>query len=210
MNRTLQLTAKRVVDVVVALGGLLVLSPVLTLIAIAIKGGSRGPVLFRQERTGLQGRRFRVFKFRTMREAYDRFGKPLPDAERLTALGRFLRKSSLDELPQLINVLRGEMSLVGPRPLLPEYLNRYTPEQNCRHQVKPGITGWAQVRGRNSLSWEKKFDLDVWYVDHWNVWLDLSILWMTFIKVIRREGVTAEGHATMPEFMGSPKAQAQR
>ncbi len=191
---------KRVVDVVVALGGLLVLSPVLTLIAIAIKGGSRGPVLFRQERTGLQGRRFRVFKFRTMREAYDRFGKPLPDAERLTAWGRFLRKSSLDELPQFINVLRGEMSLVGPRPLLPEYLDRYTPEQNRRHQVKPGITGWVQVRGRNSLSWEKKFELDVWYVDHQSLWLDLRILFLTVGYVLKRKGINQPGQATMKEF----------
>ncbi len=203
MNRTLQLTVKRVVDVVVALGGLLVLSPVLTLIAIAIKGGSRGPVLFRQERTGLQGTRFRVFKFRTMREACDRFGKPLPDAERLTALGRFLRKSSLDELPQLINVLRGEMSLVGPRPLLPEYLDRYTLEQNRRHQVKAGITGWAQVRGRNSLSWEKKFELDVWYVDHQSLWLDLRILFLTVGYVLKRKGINQPGHATMEEFRAS-------
>ena len=202
MNRTLQLTAKRVVDVVVALGGLLVLSPVLTLIAIAIKAGSRGPVLFWQERTGLQGRRFHVFKFRTMREAYDRFGKPLPDAERLTPLGRFLRKSSLDELPQLINVLRGEMSLVGPRPLLPEYLDRYTPEQNRRHQVKPGITGWVQVRGRNSLSWEKKFELDVWYVDHQSLWLDLRILFLTVGYVLKRKGINQPGQATMKEFEG--------
>ncbi len=205
MNRTLQLTVKRVVDVVVALGGLLVLSPVLTLIAIAIKGESRGPVLFRQERTGLQGRRFHVFKFRTMREAYDRFGKPLPDAERLTALGRFLRKSSLDELPQLINVLRGEMSLVGPRPLLPEYLDRYTPEQNRRHQVKPGITGWVQVRGRNSLSWEKKFELDVWYVDHQSLWLDLKILFLTVEYVLKRKGINQPGHATVEFFQGSPR-----
>ncbi len=203
MNRTLQLTVKRVVDVVVALGGLLVLSPVLTLIAIAIKGESRGPVLFRQERTGIQGRRFRVSKFRTMREAYDRFGKPLPDAERLTVWGRLLRKSSLDELPQLINVLRGEMSLVGPRPLLPEYLDRYTPEQNRRHQVKPGITGWVQVRGRNSLSWEKKFELDVWYVDHQSLWLDLRILFLTVGYVLKRKGINQPGEATMEEFRAS-------
>lgn len=205
MNRTLQLTAKRIVDVVVALGGLLVLSPVLTLIAIAIKGETRGPVLFRQERTGLQGRRFHVFKFRTMREACDRFGKPLPDAERLTALGRFLRKSSLDELPQLINVLRGEMSLVGPRPLLPEYLDRYTPEQNRRHQVKPGITGWVQVRGRNSLSWEKKFELDVWYVDHQSLWLDLRILFLTVGYVLKRKGINQPGYATVEFFQRNPR-----
>ena len=175
----------------VALGGLLVLSPVLTLIAIAIKGGSRGPVLFRQERTGLQGTRFRVFKFRTMREAYDRFGKPLPDAERLTALGRFLRKSSLDELPQLINVLRGEMSLVGPR---------FTEREKLRHSVEPGLTGWAQIKGRNCLPWDERLGLDVWYVENWSISLDVRIILMTAILILTGDSVSVDPRSEMADL----------
>src|SRR5436305_621829 len=144
-----------------------------------------------------------MVKFRTMTDRRDAHGAPLPDDARLTSLGRFLRRSSLDELPELFNVLRGDMSLVGPRPLLMEYLPRYSAEQSRRHEVRPGITGWAQVNGRNALTWEEKFALDVWYVDHWSLWLDLKILWMTLIKVLKRDGVRAENHATMPEFMGT-------
>jgi sugar transferase EpsL len=161
------------------------------------------PVVFRQERAGERGRLFTLWKFRTMREEVDASGRSRPDGDRLTALGRWLRASSLDELPQLVNVLRGEMSLVGPRPLLPRYLPRYSPEQARRHGVKPGITGWAQIKGRNALTWEEKLALDVWYVDHRSLWLDVQILWATMAKVISRSGVSAAGEATMPEFVGS-------
>ena len=163
------------------------------------------PVLFTQTRPGLNGRLFRMFKFRSMSNRRDARGELLPDAERLTSFGRFLRASSLDELPELWNVLRGEMSLVGPRPLLMEYLDRYTPLQARRHEVRPGITGWAQVNGRNAISWEQKFELDVWYVDHRSFWLDVRILWLTALKVLRRDGISAAGDATMPKFMGSPR-----
>ena len=159
-------------------------------------------MLFRQDRPGLHGRPFEVLKFRTMLDAAGPDGRPLPDAERLTGLGRFLRRTSLDELPQLWNVLRGDISLVGPRPLLMQYLPRYSPEQARRHEVCPGITGWAQVNGRNALTWEEKFELDVWYVDHWSLALDLRILAMTAWRVLRGAGVAQAGHATMPEFMG--------
>ena len=174
-------------------------------VALAIRLEGHGPALFVQERPGLGGRPFRLYKFRTMRNANGPDGQPLPDAQRLTALGRFLRRASLDELPQLWNVLRGELSLVGPRPLLMEYLPRYSPEQARRHLVKPGITGWAQVNGRNAISWEEKFALDVWYVEHWSLGLDLKILLRTITSVITSRGVSATGHATMAEFRGSPK-----
>jgi lipopolysaccharide/colanic/teichoic acid biosynthesis glycosyltransferase len=163
------------------------------------------PVLFRQLRPGLHGEPFEMIKLRTMRDAVDRSGRPLPDAERLTPIGRFLRASSLDELPELWNVLRGEMSLVGPRPLLVRYLPRYSPEQARRHAVRPGVTGWAQVNGRNAADWETKFQLDVWYVDHWSLALDLKILARTILAVLRRDGISAPGDATMPEFQGSPQ-----
>jgi len=163
------------------------------------------PVLFRQERPGLHGKPFTIYKFRTMLDLRDEQGNLLPDEQRMPPIGRFLRRTSLDELPELLNVLKGEMSLVGPRPLLMRYLNRYTREQARRHEVKPGITGWSQVNGRNALTWEEKFKLDVWYVDHWNLRLDIKIMGMSLIKVLKREGVSAEGHATMPEFMGTPE-----
>jgi lipopolysaccharide/colanic/teichoic acid biosynthesis glycosyltransferase len=159
------------------------------------------PVLFRQLRIGHREKVFTFLKFRTMTDVRDQTGKLLADEQRLTALGRFLRRTSLDELPQLWNVLKGDMSLVGPRPLLPEYLPRYTAFQRRRHEVKPGITGWAQVNGRNALTWEQKFELDVWYVDNCSIKLDLEILWLTLVKVIRREGINAIGSATMPEYM---------
>lgn len=168
---------------------------------VRLKLGS--PVLFSQVRPGLHGHPFRLIKFRTMTDARDESGRVLPDAERLTGFGRMLRASSLDELPELWNVLRGEMSLVGPRPLLMQYLDRYTPRQARRMEVRPGITGWAQVNGRNALSWEERFELDVWYVDNRSLLLDLKILALTALSVVRREGVSAQGHATMPEFLGS-------
>jgi sugar transferase EpsL len=171
--------------------------------ALQIRIGLGPPVFFRQQRPGLHCRPFFVYKFRTMTNERDSEGNLLPDAVRLTTFGRLLRKLSIDELPQLFNVLKGDLSLVGPRPLLMEYLPLYTPEQARRHAVKPGITGWAQVNGRNSLSWEEKFKLDVWYVDHQSFLLDLKILWMTFIKVITREGISQAGQATMEKYKGS-------
>jgi lipopolysaccharide/colanic/teichoic acid biosynthesis glycosyltransferase len=205
-----QRALKVALDRSAALVGLAALSPVLGAVALAIRARMGSPVLFVQERPGLGGRIFRVVKFRTMRRATGSDGKPLPDAERLTALGRFLRATSLDELPQLWNVLRGDLSLVGPRPLLVQYLPRYTPVQARRHDVLPGITGWAQVNGRNAISWDEKFALDVWYVDHWSIALDLRILGLTLLRVLRREGIAREGHVTMPEFMGSAAGGAGR
>ena len=185
--------------------GLLLLSPVFLIISLLVMANLGRPVLFAQLRPGKDGKQFRMYKFRTMRDVVGADGRQLPDSERLTKLGRFLRSTSVDELPELINVLLGHMSLVGPRPLLPQYLDRYTPEQARRHDVKPGITGWAQVNGRNALAWEEKFQLDLWYVDNWSLWFDLKILLMTFAKVLKRDGITSEGHATAPEFTGSKK-----
>jgi lipopolysaccharide/colanic/teichoic acid biosynthesis glycosyltransferase len=167
------------------------------------------PVLFRQRRPGLHGLLFTCLKFRTMRGTRDSAGKLLPDADRLTSLGSFLRRTSLDELPELWNVIRGDMSLVGPRPLLPEYLPRYNAFQRRRHEVRPGITGWAQVNGRNALTWEQKFKLDIWYVDHQSFWLDVKILWLTLLTVVRRQGIEHGGHATMPEFLGCIERNAK-
>ncbi|ASL26863.1 sugar transferase [Azotobacter chroococcum] len=194
---------KRLFDLLVATTALLLLAPLLLVLAWLVRRRIGAPVLFRQLRPGLHGRPFALLKFRSMREALDERGRPLPDAERLTPFGRFLRASSLDELPELWNVLRGDMSLVGPRPLLMEYLPLYTPEQARRHAVRPGITGWAQVNGRNALSWEEKFRLDVWYVDHRSFRLDLRILLLTLKRVLAREGINAEGEATMARFTGS-------
>ncbi len=194
--------AKRVFDILGAGIGLLALSPVLLAVALMIRRRMGRPVFFRQVRPGLHGRPFEMIKFRTMRDAADAEGNPLSDSERLTRLGRFLRSSSLDELPELWNVLRGEMSLVGPRPLLMEYLPLYSPEQARRHEVRPGITGWAQVNGRNAISWDERFALDVWYVDNRSLRLDLRIIWLTVRKVLKREGISAAGEATMPKFTG--------
>jgi sugar O-acyltransferase (sialic acid O-acetyltransferase NeuD family) len=202
MNRVL----KRLIDAVCALVGLVLVAPVLILVAFAIRVTMGPPVLFRQVRPGKHCRLFTLFKFRTMRGATCPDGGSLLDQERLTPMGAFLRRTSIDELPQLWNVLIGDLSLVGPRPLLVEYLDRYTPQQARRHEVRPGITGWAQVNGRNALSWEDKFALDVWYVDNWNLWLDGKILWMTLIKVLKREGIQAPNHATMPPFTGKPES----
>lgn len=199
-------TLKRAIDVAGAGAALVAAAPVLAVVAAMVRKDLGSPVLFRQARAGKDGEIFTLLKFRTMRDAHDAAGRPRPDAERLTAFGRWLRASSLDELPQLVNVLRGDMSLVGPRPLLPQYLSRYSREQARRHEVLPGLTGWAQVKGRNALSWEDKFALDVWYVDHWSLALDLRILWATVGKVLARSGVSAAGEATMPEFQGSAGA----
>lgn len=194
---------KRIIDILGASFGLLLLSPVLAIVAYKIHREMGSPVLFRQTRPGLRGKPFQMVKFRTMRDAIDADGRPLPDAERLTKLGRFLRASSLDELPELWNVLKGDMSLVGPRPLLMEYLPLYSPEQARRHEVRPGVTGWAQVNGRNAISWDEKFALDVWYVDNRSLWLDLKIIWLTIHKVIKRDGISAAGEATMSKFTGN-------
>jgi lipopolysaccharide/colanic/teichoic acid biosynthesis glycosyltransferase len=194
---------KRFIDVGVAATALVVLSPALIAIAVAVRLFLGSPVLFRQQRPGLRGEPFELVKFRTMRDARDRQGRPLSDAERLTRFGRLLRASSLDELPELWNVLKGEMSLVGPRPLLMEYLPLYSAEQARRHEVKPGITGWAQVNGRNALSWDEKFALDLWYVEHRSLMLDLRILLLTLWRVVRPQGVTQAGHATAEPFRGN-------
>jgi lipopolysaccharide/colanic/teichoic acid biosynthesis glycosyltransferase len=196
----LRRSVKRGLDVLGAAGGLIALAPVLLLIALAVRRSLGSPVLFRQVRAGRHGRPFELWKFRTMSEARDAAGQPLPDDQRLTGLGSWLRTTSLDELPELVNVLRGDMSLVGPRPLLMDYLPHYSAEQARRHEVRPGITGWAAVQGRNALSWQRRLELDVWYVDHGSLALDLKILLMTVLKVLKREGISAEGHATMPRF----------
>ena len=193
---------KRLLDIIGAATGLLLLSPVLLYIAWKLRRQIGAPVLFRQIRPGKNGEPFQMFKFRTMSNATAPDGTLLPDAARLTPLGQKLRATSLDELPELWNVLKGDMSLVGPRPLLMEYLPLYTPEQARRHTLRPGITGWAQINGRNALSWEEKFALDVWYVDHQSLKLDIKILWRTIQKVIARDGISAEGEATMHKFTG--------
>lgn len=194
---------KRLLDIVVASTALALLAVPLALVALAIRVTMGGPVLFRQARPGLHGRPFEILKFRTMKTQHDARGTPLPDAMRITPLGRWLRSTSIDELPGLWNVLTGDMSLVGPRPLLMEYLPLYTPEQARRHAVRPGLTGWAQVNGRNAISWEEKFQLDIWYVDNRSFLLDLEILWMTVSKVAAREGISGHGEVTMPQFRGS-------
>ncbi len=194
---------KRLFDFVAAGLGLLVLSPVMLVVALLIRRRLGSPVLFHQVRPGVSGKPFRMVKFRTMRDALDAQGNPLPDDQRMTPFGAFLRASSLDELPELWNVLKGDMSLVGPRPLLMEYLPLYSAEQYRRHEARPGVTGWAQINGRNALSWEDKFKLDVWYVDNRSFWLDLKILFLTVKKVIRKDGISAAGEATMSKFSGN-------
>lgn len=194
---------KRIFDVLASSLALLLFSPVLAAVALLIRYKLGSPVLFRQSRPGRNCQPFKMIKFRTMTDAREPDGCLLPDADRLNDFGRFLRASSLDELPELWNVFKGDMSLVGPRPLLMEYLPLYSPEQARRHEVRPGITGWAQVNGRNALSWDEKFKLDVWYVDHWSAWLDIKILWLTLSKVMGREGINASGEATMQRFTGN-------
>lgn len=191
---------KRLFDFIISVPALVLLSPLFVVVALLVRFKLGTPVFFRQRRPGLHGRPFMMFKFRTMTDARDNSGVLLPDAQRLTPFGRFLRSSSLDELPELLNVVRGEMSLVGPRPLLMRYLERYTPEQMRRHETQPGITGWAQVNGRNALTWEEKFAHDVWYVEHRSLWLDIKIIALTVWKIVRREGISQPGQATMEEF----------
>lgn len=200
---------KRAFDIVAAATAMVLLCVPMWVIGWMVRRRLGSPVLFRQFRPGLRGQPFEMIKFRTMRDAVDEYGKPLPDARRMTTFGNFLRSTSLDELPEIWNVLKGEMSLVGPRPLLIEYLPLYSPTQARRHEVRPGITGWAQVNGRNSLSWDDKFKLDVWYVDNRSLWLDLKILWLTVRKVLMRDGISAASEVTMTKFTGSNLQQDQ-
>ncbi len=198
---------KRTLDLVAAVAGSILLLPLFLAVAIVVRMTLGRPVLFRQSRPGYKERLFTLYKFRTMTDAVDRHGVSLPDRARLTRTGQFLRRASLDELPQLWNVLRGDMSLVGPRPLLLHYIPRYTPEQRRRHDALPGLTGWAQVMGRNSLNWDQRLQLDTWYVEHRTLWLDLRILVMTLRSLILRRGISHDGHVTMPEFLGSSAGQ---
>ena len=200
---------KRVIDLSITIPLFFILSPLIGVIGLLVRLKLGQPIIFRQERPGLQGRPMTLFKFRTMTDAMDMDGNLLSDAERLTSFGRFLRASSLDELPELINILRGEMSLVGPRPLIPEYLSRYSDENFRRHQVLPGLTGWAQINGRNAISWDEKFALDTWYVDHQSLWLDLKIMFLTFWKIFKRDDINQPGHATMPVFMGKEASASE-
>jgi sugar transferase EpsL len=195
--------AKRLFDLLLTIPGLVLISPILVVITLAIWLSDGRPIFFRQSRPGYKGKIFTNLKFRTMRNQTGGDGRNLPDSERVTRLGRFLRSTSLDELPELFNVLQGDMSLVGPRPLLVAYLERYSPEQARRHDTLPGMAGWAQINGRNAISWEEKFRLDVWYIDHWSLGLDIKILAQTFLKVIRREGITPVGQENVQEFMGT-------
>lgn len=194
---------KRFIDISASLCALILLAPVMAIVAWNIRKKLGSPVLFRQVRPGRDGKPFEMVKFRTMRDAVDSDGNPLEDSQRMTPFGGFLRASSLDELPELWNVLKGDMSLVGPRPLLMEYLPLYSEEQNRRHEVRPGVTGWAQVNGRNALSWDEKFKLDIWYVDNKSLWLDLKIIFMTVKKVVVKEGISASGEVTMSKFTGN-------
>lgn len=203
------IAAKRLADIVLSGLAVLILFPFLLLIAATVWLFIGPPILFLQARAGHHGKLFQIRKFRTMTERRDVGGRLLPDEQRLTWFGKFLRRTSLDELPELWNVLKGEMTLVGPRPLLVKYLPLYTERQQRRHDVKPGVTGWAQVNGRNALTWEKKFELDIWYVDHWGLWLDIKILWLTLLKVWQRDGISQYGHATMPEFTGTTSIAGQ-
>jgi len=200
---------KRLMDITLSVTLLILLTPVLIIISILVAWQHGFPILFRQKRPGFHGEIFTIYKFRTMRDMVDDQGILLPDAKRLTKLGRFLRATSLDELPEFINILKGEMSFVGPRPLLIEYLPLYNSEQARRHDVLPGMTGWAQVHGRNVLTWQKKFDLDIWYVDHWSFWLDIKIIGMTILKVLKREGVSQPGQVTAEPFTGNPPEEDQ-
>jgi sugar transferase EpsL len=194
--------SKRLFDLVFSILAIIILSPILLLTAILVRVFLGTPILFKQQRPGYKGRPFFIYKFRSMLDAVDRAGNPLPDSERLTRFGRILRSLSLDELPELFNILRGEMSFVGPRPLLMEYLPLYSPEQARRHDVVPGLTGWAQVNGRNALDWPSRFKLDVWYVDNWSFWLDIQIILMTVWKTVSREGINQQGQATVEYFKG--------
>lgn len=194
---------KRIFDLIVALISIVIFSPLMIIVSVLIALFMRTPVIFSQKRAGLNGSHFHIYKFRSMTDLYDDKGKLKDDDQRITLLGKYIRKASLDELPGLFNVLKNDMSLVGPRPLLIRYLERYSPEQARRHRVKPGLTGWAQVNGRNAISWDEKFKLDIWYVDNYSFWLDLKIIFLTFLRVFRGDGISSEGHSTMPEFKGN-------
>ena len=196
---------KRLFDIIASAIGLLLLMPVIAVVGLQIRRKLGSPVLFRQVRPGKDGKPFEMIKFRTMRDAIDQDGNPLPDSERMIPFGHFLRSTSLDELPELWNVLKGDMSLVGPRPLLMEYLPLYSAEQYRRHDVRPGVTGWAQINGRNAIGWEDKFKLDTWYVENRSLWLDLKIIYRTIKKVLVRDGIAAEGEVTMHKFTGTPR-----
>ena len=198
-----QNVVKRTIDIVCSGLGLIILSPILLITAMLIRIKLGSPIFFTQDRVGKDGKIFKMIKFRTMLDAVDKWGEPLPDEERMTPFGKFLRSTSIDELPELINVFKGDMSLVGPRPLLVEYIKLYSKEQFRRHEVRPGITGWAQVNGRNTLRWAEKFKLDIYYVDNFNIFFDIKILFMTLIKVIKREGISQEGSVTMEKFNGN-------
>lgn len=201
--KSISLAIKRLFDVIVALGGIIILSPILLVCMMLIKCKLGSPIFFKQRRIGKNNKEFEMIKFRTMKDSVDKDGNLLPDKERMTKLGMILRSLSIDELPEFINILKGEMSLIGPRPLLVEYLPLYNDKQIKRHDVTPGLTGWAQVNGRNSLSWCEKFELDVWYVENWSLYLDVRIFFLTFYKVFKREGISQEGQATMEYFNGS-------
>ncbi|MDU4934716.1 MAG: sugar transferase [Peptostreptococcaceae bacterium] len=194
---------KRAIDIICSFTGILLLSPILALVSLLVKINLGSPIFFTQDRLGKDGKIFKMIKFRTMLDSVDKFGEPLPDDERLTSFGKFLRSTSLDELPELINVLKGDMSLVGPRPLLVEYAELYSERQFRRHECRPGITGWAQVNGRNSISWSQRFELDVWYVDNQSLFLDIKILGMTILKVVQRDGINQQGQVTMSKFTGN-------
>ena len=194
---------KRIIDLLLACLGFVILSPILIITALLIRLKMGDPVIFTQTRSGLDGKPFRMLKFRTMHDMIGPDGKPLPDKERLSPFGRSMRSMSIDELPELWNIIKGDMSIVGPRPLLMEYLPLYDDEQARRHEIKPGLTGWAQVNGRNALSWKEKFEHDVWYVDNRTIWLDFKIIWLTVKNIILRKGISAEGEATMPKFIGN-------
>ncbi|MGA2070552.1 MAG: sugar transferase [Sedimentisphaerales bacterium] len=196
---------KRLFDMIASAAGLIVISPFLVVLAFMVRLKLGSPILFRQQRPGLGGKAFVIYKFRTMTDQRDASGNLLPDEQRLPAFGRFLRSTSFDELPELLNVLKGDMSIVGPRPLMMKYLGRYSPQQARRHEVRPGITGWAQINGRNAVSWEDKFRLDVWYVDNWTLWLDMKIILKSVWMVVAREGITQHGRATIDEFLGTPQ-----
>lgn len=198
-----QIFIKRILDICIALGSLIVLFPVIVIVAVLVKTKLGSPIIFTQERVGKNNKIFKMIKFRTMKQCIDKYGNMLPDEERLTSFGKKLRSSSLDELPELINILKGDMSLVGPRPLLVDYLPLYSKEQIRRHEVLPGLTGWAQINGRNSIKWKKKFELDVWYVENWNLKLDIKIIFLTIIKVFKMDGINQNAEITMERFNGS-------
>lgn len=204
-NKFYRRFVKRFFDFILTIPAVIILSPLMAVIALLVRINMGLPIIYKQKRPGIHGNLFSFFKFRSMTNDRDHRGYPWPDEKRLTNFGKFLRRTSLDELPELWNVLRGDMSLVGPRPLLVEYLNRYSPEQARRHEVKPGITGWAQINGRNAITWEEKFKYDVWYVDHWNLWLDIKIVFLTIFKVLTGEGINQPGKITMEEFKGKNK-----